>query len=1186
MDEQEAQNNEEYIFREFGKTATKNCQYKIGKIIDQETGSGSNLNASREFKLFNFTPDDYSKLERSFIKRVARFTNACMNRRCNGTIYFGVADNKGEYLHGEIVGLKMGKQHGYIFEDWITKYFRGTKPACYKNIKDTEMLAAVSSAISPVYVIPTSDPDLCILEIDIEPRDLFCKDIFFPINYPDGENKWKVGYFLREGPNNNPIHDIKDFQRLDFKTYVNERRFLDSCLQKSENKQLKLQELLLGQDSFINQDKDKKFFLFCDTVNEDTELEKLQWTSCVDWTAIFDFDPRSNIGGLWDKVETLSIRNSPYLVGDFAKIIEENENSKARQLMNYGFQCSWLQCANPEEDFKQWSLQVKASILSILNFYTNPNNISSKDKAVFVFGFFNENLQSKDTKMITEIIKHCVSICGGTQRCVFVAENSKILQEYQKLLTDLVDFDDWQNRSVQIPWNQLTSFVEGNNRYKLVHNLKIPSSSGVEVTIRPEVVDHYQKSGVNILGMNQCQHFQNPETRKEEHERIAKERTEAFLNGDETAWEIFMLSEPSKLASFEAVIALIERDITGRIITKIEALKNSDNFISILALNHNPGAGATTVGKHILWKMKEKFRCCYIDNDMVVDKTPQILLNYPILKEGTVQLRSKLKPVLVFLDNASSKAAQQLKENLDMQASNNRTLNMSAKFIVLYADQQVELQSNEEKLQFNLPSLLNEKEQSMFKSKLDIFEKNYGFRPEDMISFVIMANGFDEDNEHVRKVVYDNLKKVTNKRQEKLLHILSIYKFFSHGNENLSFKICDLFLGKSPLQIMERLELGVSRFIRSKTASEEGYGNYEVIEVTHRPIAKQVLKYLNTKYETHAQKVLLDFFQEPAIRGIFFKNKTLYDIHSLLVDRGNFIEGEEFKEKRPKFSPLIECIQKQFNPPMVIDLLQSGYQVTKEHDSSGAHIAQTIARFLIYQSEFEAARHWAEIAVQTIPKNPSFHDTLGQVYKRELYYLEKDKFESRVERKYAIQVAKASVKHFREAQQIIEAMFVAKKSQKENSNCERYTRELINKNTSYFGEIEVNLTLASLLIGLSADLNTKKAIAKFLRGVPDENEVERKFTEKIEDWREFIDFLSNIDERTMHCMTQIQGLLDSNSWKKMMYNPIDILCKFKKQRLDLHFGKMFNHISLRNEHAAKNNLREALRSNLVTSMIR
>ena len=67
---------------------------------------------------------------------------------------------------------------------------------------------------------------------------------------------------------------------------------------------------------------------------------------------------------------------------------------------------------------------------------------------------------------------------------------------------------------------------------------------------------------------------------------------------------------------------------------------------------------------------------------------------------------------------------------------------------------------------------------------------------------------------------------------------------------------------------------------------------------------------------------------------------------------------EIYWREMSQISPLIECIQKQFNPHMVIELLQSGYQVTQQHDSSGAHIAQTIARFRMVQREFEQAKEW------------------------------------------------------------------------------------------------------------------------------------------------------------------------------------------------------------------------------------
>ena len=421
-----------------------------------------------------------------------------------------------------------------------------------------------------------------------------------------------------------------------------------------------------------------------------------------------------------------------------------------------------------------------------------------------------------------------------------------------------------------------------------------------------------------------------------------------------------MLSEPAKLPFKAAPFGvLIERDITEKIRNKIDAVKqdsvDSKTFISILGLKHNPGAGATTVGKHILWKMKDKFRCGYVDNKLVVEGTSQILLNFPVLGEGTIHLKSKLKTVLIFLDNSSLREARLLKQDIELKADNSRTLNMSAQIIIIFTERKVDLNEKPENLDFNLPCILNPGEQNLFKAKLEVLEKCKEFNPNDMLSFVIMANGFEEDNEYVKKVVRSNIEEIRNIRQERLLHILSIYKFFSNGNANLIHSICETFLGKSDKRILDRLRAGAKPFLVSRPCSEEGYGCYEVLEVTNRPVAKQVLKFLNMKHEINTQKVLLDFFQEPALQTVFLKQKTYFDIHSLLVVKDQaYLEEEEEKEiKPPKFSPLIEEIRndKKFNQTKVVELLNSGFEVTREYEHSAAPIAQSIARYLIDQKD-------------------------------------------------------------------------------------------------------------------------------------------------------------------------------------------------------------------------------------------
>ena len=65
-------------------------KYTTGRFINHETGPGlSLLTRVREFKLFNHIPEDINSLEIPFVNRIAKFANACLNRRANGTIFFG-----------------------------------------------------------------------------------------------------------------------------------------------------------------------------------------------------------------------------------------------------------------------------------------------------------------------------------------------------------------------------------------------------------------------------------------------------------------------------------------------------------------------------------------------------------------------------------------------------------------------------------------------------------------------------------------------------------------------------------------------------------------------------------------------------------------------------------------------------------------------------------------------------------------------------------------------------------------------------------------------------------------------------------------------------------------------------------------------------------------------------------------
>ena len=268
--------------------------------------------------------------------------------------------------------------------------------------------------------------------------------------------------------------------------YVDERREQESQQKLIYgNTNVKLTQLLCKSELFIN-DQEYKYFLIADSIQESTlsDDDELGWISDIHWQALFDFDPNSFQTGLGKRVEKNMLKPpKQYPVEEFANIIESESLDTAKKKISYGQQSSWLMCSNPDEDFKSWSYGKQDGINKAVNFYTHSKNAHSKDKLVFVFTLFSDQSVIK----MCELIKDIVTICRGLQEIVLLYQNEETLKKYQERLIENVDPGEWQKYSVQVSWQQLTSFVKANNQYSSCTELRVPSSSGIPVTIKPKL---------------------------------------------------------------------------------------------------------------------------------------------------------------------------------------------------------------------------------------------------------------------------------------------------------------------------------------------------------------------------------------------------------------------------------------------------------------------------------------------------------------------------------------------------------------------------------------------------------------------------------------------------------------------------------------------------------------------------
>lgn len=195
--------------RNFKDESNYNIKYRKGYIFSQPESDGTLGGRCIEYKsFFNCMDSSTENIINKFKYEVLRFACACLNKRQNGTCYFGVADT------GEIVGLRMdGLKLKSLFtdgiknENGIVKYFHPfVAKRAQECIKNPIFIKVINSDVNNLYV----------MEVDIEPLSIFCEDRYFKILniFIKTKQKRKNDYymFVRNGSSTKRLNDNEEQQ--------------------------------------------------------------------------------------------------------------------------------------------------------------------------------------------------------------------------------------------------------------------------------------------------------------------------------------------------------------------------------------------------------------------------------------------------------------------------------------------------------------------------------------------------------------------------------------------------------------------------------------------------------------------------------------------------------------------------------------------------------------------------------------------------------------------------------------------------------------------------------------------------------------------------------------------------------------------------------------------------------------
>ena len=131
-----------------------------------------------------------------------------------------------------------------------------------------------------------------------------------------------------------------------------------------------------------------------------------------------------------------------------------------------------------------------------------------------------------------------------------------------------------------------------------------------------------------------------------------------------------------------------------------------------------------------------------------------------VTKGKHLNKKQKCVTVLILLDNANDVLAKVLSTKLEQNSRKEEVIYESTMFILLYICSSVEFQTiaaSDDAMDSSITEdcqilqRLNPEEKNIFQTRLKLMEKNCN--AEDMLSFVIMAENFDENSKYVKKVV-------------------------------------------------------------------------------------------------------------------------------------------------------------------------------------------------------------------------------------------------------------------------------------------------------------------------------------------------------------------------------------------------------------------------------------------------
>jgi len=714
--------------------------------------------------------------------------------------------------------------------------------------------------------------------------------------------------------------------------------------------------------------------------------ENLRFLLDIEWKAIFDFDCNGHIFNFFES-EEMVVKETTSDEFDEKSEFNLRHPDKLQRLVDdiqhSAKQPSWIfvNGRGTEQAYLplQWNTERARSFKSAVQFFSK---VFPDGRANVVFLLF-----SPDIDVLLIAASEFLTVFPNQWMCAVQDEDTgnKWIRKLKKQY--LIDSDE--RVVVGMPWSHVNETVPILHAPKRRRGCEIPLSTGGTVLLPYKMT--MRLPDIEVLGCNECD-TEYERHDKQQQKELEKEEEQKFYRGEPPTWWNFWFPDQ-----------FCERKIYDKLKKIVEeALRPSSghDFVDRVRIYHQPGAGGTTLAKHIIWTLRSNYRVGIVEkcsNRLSLEEIEKIvsqIMDFHGYKETE---QANARPVLLLLDNPEDESESLLLSELGERAKTMVRPGDKNPVVCVFLEciRITEMSTTDysysrtfDRNCVYLKHELSPREILWFEKKgkelQDDFEAHApnSVNPDCLISFNILKSNFNP--EFMSNTVGALVKAITNEKERKLLKYVSLLNAFDIQYRGVPLAAFDEMMrecrivGKRVVSNCWENELSDAFHVLMYVTLEPSIGYTRALCSKNALLAKESLEALwkTSDGSETVSEAALEFFKCSVFAvNCKSREKMLNIVKDVLKKRERLPSGVHSGE----FSPLILHISQTQSSKKAKAVLKEGYKLTQD-----PFVAQQLARLYIKREKWYKASEVIKSAIDQLPDNSYLWDTYGRIYEKQL----------------------------------------------------------------------------------------------------------------------------------------------------------------------------------------------------------